>query len=393
MSTFESLPVELIADILGELDLTSLVLVAYLSRRLKDIASDPSLNPWRRPILRALRAPTSVDNEAEYEPVLRQLSVRQIVPRHNWVEILSLGKPEYLLFEMTLPNLKETEWEECFRRRFLPGWVKWKTTSWKAAFLKILHRTWHRSHSSCTADEGWTKYILLNRNGSANLLEASSRSYGPMAVFHEIKLQNNLAHLPTHVRLVVEFRDVRIIALGVLSKPRSSFSVNQNARAFLHPPGVTKGEDEGASSSARSISEGSDESFAPPAADPGLPGRGPATPFMLRDAYRPLIHPLPSSCHANYPLYTSGGEDKRWMGNGEMEENGRQWVGPMLITAQLVGPQTKQQPADIFLPLQDLDLIAGPGRNQYASLTWEDLTAVAPWLELTNMINGAGLGH
>ena len=131
MSTFESLPVELIADILGELDIASLVIVSYLSRRLQAIASDSSLNPWRRPILRAL-----CKSEDEYEPGLKHLSIRQTVPRQNWVEVLSLAKAEYLLFETTLPNLREAEWEECFRRRFLPGWTKWKTTTWKAAFLK-----------------------------------------------------------------------------------------------------------------------------------------------------------------------------------------------------------------------------------------------------------------
>lgn len=131
MSAFESLPVELIADVLGELDIASLITVSYLTRRLRTIASDTSLNPWRRPILRTLRSP-----DGQYEPALKHLSVRQTVPRQNWVEILSLGKAEYLLLEMTLPNLKEAEWEECFRRRFLPGWSKWKTSTWKAAFLK-----------------------------------------------------------------------------------------------------------------------------------------------------------------------------------------------------------------------------------------------------------------
>lgn len=131
MSTFESLPVELIADILSELDIASLIIVSHLSRRLRDIASDSSLNPWRRPIIRALRSP-----DEQYESALKHLSERQTVPRQNWVEILTLGKAEYLLFEMTLPNLKEGDWEECFRRRFLPGWVKWKTTTWKAAYLK-----------------------------------------------------------------------------------------------------------------------------------------------------------------------------------------------------------------------------------------------------------------
>lgn len=182
MPAFESLPVELVADILGELDVASLVIVSYLSSRLRAIASDPSLNPWRRPILRTI---CNSDGDGDYEPQLRHLSVRHTVPRQNWVDILTLAKAEYVLFEMTLPNLKETEWEECFRRRFLSGWAKWKTSTWKAAFLKcvwslrvrcvtrllnvrrlsslssfncrILHRVWHRSHSACTADESWTK--------------------------------------------------------------------------------------------------------------------------------------------------------------------------------------------------------------------------------------------
>lgn len=128
--TFESLPVELIADILGELDLESLITLSYLSRRLHDIASDSSLNPWRRPILRTLRS-------GHYEDCLRHLSVRRTVPRQNWVEVLTLAYPSFILFEATLPNLKMTEWEECFSRRFLPGLRKWKKDgTWKAAYLK-----------------------------------------------------------------------------------------------------------------------------------------------------------------------------------------------------------------------------------------------------------------
>ncbi|KAI0638390.1 hypothetical protein C8Q77DRAFT_1243078 [Trametes polyzona] len=384
-TSLESLPVELVADILGELDIASLVTVSYLSRRLRAVASEPSLNPWRRPILRNL-----LDPNEEYEPALKHLSVRQTVPRQNWVEILTLGKAEYLLFEMTLPNLKEEEWEECFLRRFLPGWIKWKKEgSWRAAFLKILHRLWHRSHSSCTADEAWTYYIVLNRNGSANLLTSSSRNYNPLTIFHEMKLQNNLAHLMTHARLVVEFKDVRIIALGVLTKPRSTFSVNHNARLFLHPPGITKGEEE-ESSSSDSISERSEESFQS-ALDQPAPVRN-TYAGNPKDLYRELTHPRPSKCHARYPFYTPGGEDKRWLGTDEMEEGGRQWVGPMLITAQLIGPHTKE-PLPDGTPLQDLDLMVGLGRTQYASLSWADLTAIAPWLEPTQKVTGEGLGH
>lgn len=132
---FESLPVELIAEILGELDITSLITVSYLSRRLHNITSDSSLNPWRKPILRNLRT----CRDAPYEPCLRHLSVRHTVPRQNWVEIMTLARAEWLLFEATLPNLKEVEWEECFNRRFLPGWRKWKKDgTWKQAFLKCV---------------------------------------------------------------------------------------------------------------------------------------------------------------------------------------------------------------------------------------------------------------
>jgi len=173
MVTFESLPVELIADILGELDLESLITLSCLSRRLRDIASDPSLNPWRRPILRTL-------GSGQYEDSLKHLSVRCTVPRQNWVEVLTLAHPSFILFEATLPNLKIIEWEECFNRRFLPGWRKWKKDgTWKAAYLKsvfyfwytsrvfksrygpvrMLHRVGHRGGTSCTADEAWTKSV------------------------------------------------------------------------------------------------------------------------------------------------------------------------------------------------------------------------------------------
>lgn len=128
--TFESLPVELIAEVLGELDLESLIKLSHLSRRLHHIASDSSLNPWRRPILRNLRS-------AIYEDALKHLSVRSTVPRQNWIEILSLAHPSFILYEATLPNLKAVEWEECFNRRFLPGWRKWKKDgTWKELFLK-----------------------------------------------------------------------------------------------------------------------------------------------------------------------------------------------------------------------------------------------------------------
>lgn len=62
------------------------------------------------------------------------------------------------------------------------------------------------------------------------------------------------------------------------------------------------------------------------------------------------------------------------------------------LTAQLIGPQTKEAFTD-GPPLQDMDLLVGAGRGQYASFSWSDLAAIAPWLELTKRIDGPGLGH
>jgi hypothetical protein len=133
--TLESLPVELVTAILEELDLASLIVVSYLSRRLHTIASDRSLNPWRAPILRNLHS-------GVYEGSLKHLSVRTTVPRQNWIEIISMAQPRFLLFQATLPNMKEADWHECFKRRFLPGWQKWKRDlSWHETFKKCVpHR-------------------------------------------------------------------------------------------------------------------------------------------------------------------------------------------------------------------------------------------------------------
>lgn len=128
--TLQTLPVELLAEIFSELDLDSLITVSCLSCRLRAVTADASLNPWRRPILRNL-------HQCVYEKSLFHLSVRSIVPRQNWIDILTFASSKFLLFDSTLPNLKSSEWEECFRRRFLPGWTKWKKdNSWREAFMK-----------------------------------------------------------------------------------------------------------------------------------------------------------------------------------------------------------------------------------------------------------------
>ena len=61
------------------------------------------------------------------------------------------------------------------------------------------------------------------------------------------------------------------------------------------------------------------------------------------------------------------------------------------ILAQLKCPQFEVDDSD----LEDLDIVGAPGRQQYSSFTWEDLLAVAPWMDerITKKIDGAGLGH
>uniref|UniRef100_A0A8H7XXZ0 F-box domain-containing protein n=1 Tax=Psilocybe cubensis TaxID=181762 RepID=A0A8H7XXZ0_PSICU len=396
---FERLPVDLIAEILGELDLESLIQMAYVSKRFYSVASDPSLNPWRRPIMRIL-------NMHMYEPALKHLSVRLIVPRRNWIEIITLARPSFVLYDATLPNLKSEEWEECFKRRFLPSWQKWKKeSSWKEAFLKLLHRVWHRSVSSCTSDEAWTKYVVLNRNGSANELEVSSRNYNPFSVFNEMKQQNNLSHLETRIRasyrLVVELSDVRILAFGTLAKPRSDLMVNPNAHMFLTPPGIT------ANRPGNVLTKLASRNRLGFVDDHGVYPMSPSTvpAYLFKDYHNPvvtykrLIYPQPATTHANYPLFTSGGGDSRWNDLDEIEESGLHWVGA-LMQAMVSHPRLLKShnlffccriTAQLICPSRDSD---NP-RHQYASFAWDDLWAIAPWMDeiITKRINGAGLGN
>jgi hypothetical protein len=128
--TLETLPIELLAEIFSKLDLASLISVSCLSRSFRALTADASLNLWRHPILRNL-------HRCIYEKSLSHLSLRPIVPRQNWIEIITFASPSFLLFGSSLPNLKSSEWEECFHRRFLPSWTKWKKDdSWRETFMK-----------------------------------------------------------------------------------------------------------------------------------------------------------------------------------------------------------------------------------------------------------------
>lgn len=131
ISSLEALPVELIADILAELDIDSLITASSLSKRFHNVVSDPALNPWKKAICLCI-------DSGEYPPAMRTLCNRPIVPRQNWVDILTLAKPDFLLLDATFPILPDKVWEECFRRRFLPSWIKWQRADgrWRPVFVK-----------------------------------------------------------------------------------------------------------------------------------------------------------------------------------------------------------------------------------------------------------------
>lgn len=127
--SLDTLPVELIASILAGLDIPSLRCASEVCAHLRAVTSDSLLNPWRQPILRTLMQQSLGD--------LKTLSVLSTVPRHNWIEILCYASPEFLLFEATLPNLSDDQYQTAFLRRFLPSWSKIrKGGSWKSAFMK-----------------------------------------------------------------------------------------------------------------------------------------------------------------------------------------------------------------------------------------------------------------
>jgi len=63
------------------------------------------------------------------------------------------------------------------------------------------------------------------------------------------------------------------------------------------------------------------------------------------------------------------------------------------LTAQITSTRTGMPWGDGPF-LQDLDLVVGFGRSQYASFTWADLDCIAPWMKdlVTKRIDGPGLG-
>ena len=190
---------------------------------------------------------------------------------------------------------------------------------------------------------------------------------------------------------MAQFPDFRILALGVLHYAKS-FQINTNARAFLHPPGVQSkqythpsdlstdhlltsvpplssrspsnlGTDrfprslslDSTPSSTASVLEQQMQSKGkslwrrftisvnPIAFTPDPPSPSSFASFADGQAHRHVVvedsdpapypklrHPCPVPFFANYPNYTPGGGDRRWKDEGELEEGGLVWVGPIL---------------------------------------------------------------
>ncbi len=60
------------------------------------------------------------------------------------------------------------------------------------------------------------------------------------------------------------------------------------------------------------------------------------------------------------------------------------------LTVQLISENTRHHATQ-----QDHDIVNGPGLSSYASFTWADLDAIAPWMSerITKRIDGQGLGN
>jgi hypothetical protein len=116
---------------------------------------------------------------------------------------------------------------EAFMTRFLPSWTKWRRSeTWKKAFRlfvhfasdvqqweltpfrRVLYRVWHRLNAPCTADESWTSYVMLSRQGIVNFNSAYSRQYDPHTV---LDIYKYVQHFSTWLTLNYKFVGNRII--------------------------------------------------------------------------------------------------------------------------------------------------------------------------------------
>ena len=122
--------------------------------------------------------------------------------------------------------------------------------------------------------------------------------------------------------------------------------------------------------------------------------------------YPRMTAPRPVAPHSQYPNFTPGGQDLRWERSEDHPD--WTWIGPLLWV---------YSPLDFISRINSLDRVTalliphgievdpesgegilarhGSGRSRWASLTFEDLAVLAPWLDshIKMKINGTDLGH
>jgi len=135
---------------------------------------------------------------------------------------------------------------------------------------------------------------------------------------------------------------VRILALGVRNAPKTSFSVNENAWRLFHPPRVSLPNE------IEDIPADEPDTIGGKTGDrlrsvPGLchGSKQNAQDFDVErchpDPMDPgrLRYPTPVLYHCNYPMYTSGGFDRRWVNECELGRSDVKWVGNMMYDIAL----------------------------------------------------------
>lgn len=123
------------------LPLDSLVSLTDTHSTFRALAASPPLTPFAAPILAALlKGPA-------YPQSLRTLAwTHPYLPPALFLHILVRAPPRFILDELELPRLSSGYWQEAFRRRFLPSWIRYRDEntaakdkpSWRATFLRCV---------------------------------------------------------------------------------------------------------------------------------------------------------------------------------------------------------------------------------------------------------------
>lgn len=178
MASVHDLPVEILSDILAQLPIPSIIAASQISRYFRRICQDPLLNPWRPVIIATL-----TDPDLTNLTWLTTLGEHGAMPRQNFIDILALAPPHFLLLEVTLPTLPDYYWDEAINRRFLPSWRNPRYSRPKEQYLRYVSETlhtlnflrsalfhcrvlwniWHRLNTNCTTTQAWCNYVYITR--------------------------------------------------------------------------------------------------------------------------------------------------------------------------------------------------------------------------------------